>query len=98
LQGQLGFAQHPHVAGFPRTIWRSQDRPCGAILFGSGSKRKCQKRSRPKGRLQFGRWFVRLEEDHAANLEDIEILESPADVFAKLVVKEAVATGATHRG
>src|SRR6476620_6049836 len=53
--------------------------PAG-ILFRSGSKHKCQKRSRPKGRLQFGRWFVGLEEDHAANLEQIEILVARAKV------------------
>src|SRR6476660_1947551 len=95
----LALLNIPMVAAFPRPIGRSQVlSPCPrASCLGAAASTSAKKRSRPKGRLQFGRWLVGLEEDHAANLEDVEILELPADVFAEAAVGEAVRRGCVRR-
>ena len=45
-----------------------------------------KKEAARKGRLQFGRWLVRLEEDHTADLEDLEIVEAGAQPLAEVLV------------
>src|SRR6476620_7516323 len=82
------------VAAFPRQsgALKISVLPAASCL-GAAANTSAKKRSRPKGRLQFGRWLVGLEEDHTANLEDVEILELPADVFAEAAVGEAVRRG-----
>jgi hypothetical protein len=87
LQGQLGFAQNSHVTrllGQSATL-KTAAGPLSSCL-GAAASTSAKKEAARKGRLQFGRWFVCLEEDHATDLEEVEIFKAGAEILAELLI------------
>ena len=62
-------------------------------MFGLGITPRClalgrgKKKAARKGRLRFGRW-LRLEEDHATNLEEIETVKAGVEALAEVLVDD----------